>query len=69
MVAGSLTTSYSEKADFDPNSPANQFREAMGLNKQGKLTTKVSMFANRYPWKEALKLFGAHAEAGAQLPK
>lgn len=68
-LEGFLAASYSEKADFDPDSPANQFREAMGLNKQGKLTTKVSMFANRYPWKEALKLFGAHPEAGAQLPK
>ncbi|MBL8920054.1 MAG: right-handed parallel beta-helix repeat-containing protein [Myxococcaceae bacterium] len=68
-LEGYLSASYSEKADYDPNSAANQFREAMGLNKQGKLTTKVSMFANRYPWKEALKLFGAHPEFGAQSPK
>lgn len=68
-LEGFLGASYSEKADYDPNSSANQWREAMGLNKQGKLTSKVSMFANRYPWKEALKLFGASNEAGAKKPK
>jgi hypothetical protein len=67
-LEGFLSASYSEQADFDPNSPANQWREAMGLNKQGKLTTQVSMFGNRYPWKKALELFGAHAAAGAQKP-
>ena len=41
----------------------------MGLNKQGKLTTKVSMYANRYPWKKTLELFGAVKGFGAQLVK
>lgn len=65
-LEGFLGASYTEKADYDPSSSANRWREAMGLNKQGKLTTSVSMFGNRYPWREALKLFGAAAGVGAQ---
>jgi hypothetical protein len=64
-----LNARYSEQADYDPNSPANVLREVYGLPKQGKLTTQVSMFANRYPSEDALKLFGAKAVVGAQLPK
>ncbi len=64
-----LSARYSETADFDPNSSANVMREVMGLPKQGKLTTKVSMFANRYPMKDALELFGALPNAGAQKPQ
>ena len=41
----------------------------MGLNKQGKLKTKVSMYANRYPLEDALKLFGALKNVGVQKPK
>jgi hypothetical protein len=67
-LEGFLSASYSEQADYDPNSPANLWREAMGLNKQGKLITSASMFANRYPWKKALELFGAHSNAGARKP-
>ncbi len=67
-LGGFLSARYSEKADYDENSPANQFRAAFGMNKQGKLKTKVSMFGNRYPWKVALKLFGALAEAGPKKP-
>jgi len=61
-----LNARYSEQADYDPNSPANVMREVYGLPKQGKLTTQVSMFANRYPAEDALKLFGAKADVGAQ---
>lgn len=64
-----LNARYSETADFDPNSPANVMREVMGLPKQGKLTTKVSMFANKYPLNDALQLFGALSSLGAQQPK
>lgn len=63
-----LSASYSEKVDFDENSPMNQFREAMGLNKQGKITSRVSMFANPYPFDSALKFFGAVKDVGAQIP-
>ncbi len=64
-----LNARYSETADFDPNSSANVLREVMGLPKQGKLSTQVTMFANRYPLADAIKLFGADAKYGAQLPK
>lgn len=67
-LEGFLGARYSESADFDPDSPANMLREVMGLPKQGKLVSQVSMFANRYPLADALKLFGAQAQAGAQNP-
>ena len=66
---GFLSARYSEEEDYDPESPANLARELLGLNKQGKLSTSVSMFGNRYPWEKALELFGAVSEAGAQMPK
>ncbi len=64
-----LNARYSEAADFDPNSPANVLREVLGLPKQGKLITRVSMFANRYPLTDALSLFGAARQFGAQKTK
>ena len=63
-----LNASYSEKTDFDENSPANVFRAAMGMNKVGKIETKVSMYGNRYPLEETFKLFGAYKGYGAQNP-
>jgi hypothetical protein len=65
-LEGYLSARYSEQADFDRNSPANQWRSILGLNLQGKLTTKVSMFGNRYAWQKALELFGAVSGVGAQ---
>jgi len=64
-----LNARYKEEADYDPNSPANILREVHGLPKQGKLVTQVSMFANRYPCEDALKLFGAKTDVGAQIPE
>ena len=61
-----LSARYSEQVDFNPDSPANLWREAMGLNKQGKISSEVSMFMNRYPWRDTLRLFGAMKGAGAQ---
>ena len=54
---------------FDPNSAANVFRSALGLNMQGSCTTRVSMFGNRYNFDKAVQLFGAEPEYGAQLPE
>ena len=51
---------------YDANSAANQYREAHGLNKQGTMTTRVSMFGNRYSFDKALKFFGAESGFGAQ---
>jgi hypothetical protein len=36
------------------------------MNQQGTVTTKVDMFANRYPLEDTLKLFGAVSGKGAQ---
>ena len=63
---GFLAASYKETTNVDPNSPANQFRQAMGMNTQGTMQSSASMFANRYPWKDALKFFGAMNGYGAQ---
>ncbi|MBO4528127.1 MAG: hypothetical protein J5743_10895, partial [Victivallales bacterium] len=68
-LEGFLAASYSEKTDYNENSAANVFREAMGMNKVGQIETKVSMFANRYPSENVLKFFGAVQGAGAQAVK
>ena len=63
-----LAATYTEQVNFDPNSPVNRFREALGMNKQGTIKSKVSMFANPYPFESAIKFFGAVKEFGAQRP-
>ena len=68
-LTGFLNATYTEKTSYDENSPANVFRAAMGMNKVGKITTKVSMFCNRYPLAETFKLFGACKGYGAQIVK
>lgn len=65
---GYLNLQYTETTDFDPNSQANQLRSALGMNQVGKIDSKVSMFANYYPFDEAFKLFGAMQGVGAQKP-
>lgn len=54
--------------NYDASSAANQYREAHGLNKQGTMTTRVTMFGNRYNFDKALKFFGAEKGYGAQIP-
>ena len=66
---GFLGATYKETADLDRNSPANQFRAAMGMNVQGTIQSSATMYANRYPWKEALQMFGAMPGVGAQIPR
>lgn len=68
-LEGFLSARYSEEEDYDPESPANLMREIMGMNKQGKLTTTVTMFANRYPVNKSLELFGALVGIGAKKPE
>ena len=68
-LEGFLGMVYSEKVDYDANSSANQFRRAMGMNQQATMTNKVDMYGNRYPLEDALKLFGAVANYGAQAIK
>ncbi len=65
-LEGYLNARYSEQTDFDRNSPSNQWRSALGMNMQGTMSSTVSMFCNKYPWREALNLFGNVAGYGAQ---
>lgn len=65
-LEGYLSARYSEKADFDRNSSANQWRSALGMNMQGTISSNVTMFANKYPWLDALLLFGNVSGYGAQ---
>lgn len=67
-LKGWINLSYGETSSFDGNSGANQFRAALGMNKQGTMNSKASMWANRYPWRKALELFGAMPGFGAQKP-
>ena len=66
---GFINASYKESLSSDPNSPENQFRQAMGMNQTGKMTSSATMFANRYPFDDALRMFGAIKGFGAQMPK
>ncbi|MCF6366756.1 MAG: DUF1565 domain-containing protein [Bacteroidales bacterium] len=67
-LKGFFKASYSETTNYDPNSAENQWARALGMNQQGTMSSKVSMFMNKYPWKETLQLFGMSKEAGAQKP-
>ncbi len=68
-LAGFLGLKSSSNMSVDYNSTANQFRSALGMNVQGTGSTSATMFANRYPWEEALMLFGAVPGYGAQAIK
>ena len=61
-----ISASYSEDTNWDPNSTQNQWARAMGMNQQGTMSSSASMFMNKYPWEEALELFGAYKGYGAQ---
>lgn len=54
---------------YDPNSGANQFNRAFGLNQQGTEIVRPSMYANKYPFFKAYDLYGAVAGCGAQIPQ
>jgi len=68
-LEGFINAAYSEVTSFDADSPANTFRRAMGMNQTGTIQSTVTMWANRYPLEDALKLFGAIEGFGAQLPQ
>ena len=65
-LEGFISMTYSETTDYDPNSAANQFRRAFGINQVATVTSRVDMFANRYPLEDTLRLFGAVSGVGAQ---
>ena len=56
-------------SSFNPNSAANLYRQAHGMNMQGSETIRPSMYGNRYNFDKALRLFGAKEGYGAQLPQ
>ncbi len=68
-LKGFASITISNKSNHNPNSAANQFNKAFGLNQQGSETTRVSMFGNRYPYNDIFKLWGAVQGYGAQMPK
>ena len=63
-----LSMKYSEKTKLDPGK-CNALRSVLGLPLQGSIKTTCDMYANRYPWAEALNLFGAVKDFGAQMPQ
>ncbi len=67
-LKGFFGARYSETTNYDPNSSQNQWARMLGMNQQGTMSSKVSMFMNKYPWQETLKLFGASENVGAQKP-
>lgn len=68
-LEGYLNARYSEQTDLVRDSPANQWRSMVGMNLQGTMTSQVSMFGNKYPWRNALEFFGAVSGYGAQKMK
>lgn len=68
-LKGFTELKISHTESYDAKSTSNQINRALGLNQQGTSTTRVSMFANKYPWEKARKLFGAVKNYGAQIPQ
>ena len=68
-LKGFTELKLSTSENYDANSSANQLNRFLGLNQQGTSTTRVSMFANKYPWEKARNLFGAVKGYGAQTPE
>lgn len=68
-LKGFLNAAYKENTSYDPNSAANTFRQALGMNQVGTMNSSATMFANHYPVEDALKLFGAVKGYGAQIPQ
>lgn len=68
-LKGFLNAPYTAEMQHNPNSAVNTFRSALGMNQIGTMTSKVTMYANRYNWEKALLLFGAMPGYGAQMPK
>jgi len=67
-LKGYFAARYSETTNYDPNSSQNQWARMLGMNQQGTMSSKVSMFMNKYPWQETMQLFGASEGVGAQKP-
>lgn len=68
-LKGFTSLKISTSESYDRNSTANQINRHLGLNQQATQTTRVTMFANKYPWEKARRLFGVVSGYGAQIPK
>ena len=68
-LEGFMSLKIMSSQTYNPNSAANQFNRAFGLNQQGSEIVRPSMYCNKYPWEKAKDLFGAVKDYGAQLPK
>ncbi len=68
-LEGFINATYSETMQHDPNSAANTFRQAMGMNQVATVNNSVSMYHNYYPLEKALKLIGAVKGKGMQQIK
>lgn len=68
QLKGFANLKITTNSSYDRNSAQNQFRSAMGMNQVGTETVRVSMYGNRYPLADAVKLFGAEPGYGAQTP-
>lgn len=65
-LKGFYSARYKETTNYDPNSSQNQWARVLGMNQQGTMSSSVTMFMNKYPWRETLTLFGASSGVGAQ---
>ena len=65
---GYLGLTMSQSSNYAENSAMNTFRAAMGMNRQGSETIRVSMYGNRYPFEDIPKLWGVITGKGAQNP-
>jgi hypothetical protein len=63
---GYLGLTMSQTSNYAENSSMNTFRAAMGMNKQGTETIRVSMYGNRYPYSDVQKLWSIIDGKGAQ---
>jgi hypothetical protein len=67
-LEGYLGARYSEQTSLDRDSPANQWRSALGMDLVGSIQTQVTMFANRCPMEGASAMFGTVPGKGAHRP-
>lgn len=66
-LEGFINATYSESMQHNPNSAANTFRQAMGMNQVATVKNTVSMYHNYYPLEKAIKLVGVVKGKGMQL--
>ena len=66
-LKGYNSIKITQTQQYDANSSANQINRQLGINQQANSTTRVTMYANKYPWQKAKLLFGTVKGYGAQL--